>query len=390
MEVDYITAEAIKDLTYKETADPVATLYIPMHQSASPPHMTEDQIRCKNLFHKAIAQLELNQELHHQKLAKALRAQLEELLADKTFWERQTQGLLVCAGNDSTYMFHLPIDTEEYVAIDNFYHLAPVLGLLEDSQAFYVLLVAQQAPALYRGDMYDLHLTDVKLPLSLMKGLNIDENNQKSEQQRSASGSSVRTNSENGRGGAKNPLEDDRLRYFRMIDKIIMNHADRSLPLILAGIESEVVEYRSISKYPHLVDKSLHGNFGNIKPHELFNRARALLKDTLVEAHHQEMFSRFERLKGENPELTAFDDITTSEAADEGRIDTLFIDMSRFTTDTVRDNNQPATVLSFPKGEPAKLLQTVARHVWLQGGRIINMVSDKFPLNTHMAAICRY
>jgi hypothetical protein len=323
--------------------------------------MTEDQIRLKNLVHQAAEQLKKNKANDHQKLAKLLGAWQEETLKDKSFWENQTEGLLLCAKPDSMQLFHLPLDTEEYAAVDTFYHLAPVLSLLQDAKEFYVLALAQQQPMLFRGDMYGLH-----------DGANGDVGHF------------------NGRGGAKNPAEEERMRFFRMIDHAVHEKADRKLPLILAGIESELAEYRSISNYPNLVKDSVHGSFGGIKPHDLYEQVRPIFTRSMVDRQHHDAFERFERLRGENPQLTATDDLTASEAAGEGRVDTLFIDMSRFTTDSVRDNMQPTRVLTFPRGEVTKLLQAVARNVWLQGGRIINLDPERFPLNTHMTAICRY
>jgi hypothetical protein len=391
MKIDYInTADVLKTLAQEDDAAPHVTIYLPTHKSAAPPHMSEDQIRLKNLVHQAADLLKKNTDNDYQKLAKTLCAWHDEAMQDKRFWESQTEGLLLCAKPGSMQLFHLPLDTEEYVSVDSFYHLAPVLGLLQDAKEFYVLALAQQQPMLFRGDMYGLHDSGIKLPKSLIDGLNIDEMNQKSEQGRAADGANGDVARFNGRGGAKNPAEEERMRFFRMIDHAIYEKADRKLPLILAGIDSELVEYRSISSYPNIVKTSIHGSFGGGKPHDLYEQVRPIFMHNLIDRQHRDAFERFERIRGENPQLTATDDLTASEAAGEGRVDTLFIDMSRFTTDSVRDNMQPTRVLSFPRGEVTKLLQTVARNVWLQGGRIINLDPERFPLNTHMSAICRY
>src|SRR6266540_5468550 len=152
-------------LTGKEA--PLVTIYAPMHITASPPHMTENQIRLKNLTHKAADILRTDYQHAGKRMAELLQAQVDSYLNNLEFWEHQTEGLLLCADSQQVQTFHLPIDTEEYVAVDNCYHLAPVLALLDDEQSFYVLAVAQHNPKLFAGSMYGLCEMEVDLPKSL-------------------------------------------------------------------------------------------------------------------------------------------------------------------------------------------------------------------------------
>lgn len=388
--MEELNREAITELLQMEPRAPAITIYLPTHQAASPPNMTEDQIRFKNLMTKAVDILKSRDD--GRELARELPARTREMLDDREFWENQTAGLLLCLRPGVFRMFHLPVDTEEYVAVADHFHLAPIFGVLQDMQEYYVLSIAQHKPALFRGDMYDLHPTDIDLPETLEAGLNIDELNQKSEQQASARGSSMNlSGSFNGRGGAKNPAEEERLRFWRLIDQIVTGKADTKLPLILAGVESEVVEYRSISKYPNILQAAIHGSFSGMQPHDLYEPALAIIRREMLNPMHDDVISEYKRAKGQAPQLAAHDIAAIADAAEKGRIDKLLVADIRYTTDTVRDNDKPVPVITFPPEESAQAVNDIAFRVWNSSGRIVDIEADHMPeRGALMLATLRY
>ena len=382
-----IHKEDVQDLLNQQVS-PAVTIYIPMHTTASPPHLTENQIRFKNLIYKAAEQLPKHGA--GAELATQLRTAVEQRHNDLSFWEAQTPGLLLCASSASIKMFHLPIDTEEYVAVDEQFHLAPVLSLLQDEQHYYVLTIAQHEPHLYKGDLYGLQPAGIELPSSVQAALGIDEANQKSENQGSAVGPSTDTSWFNGRGGARDPREADRMRFFRMIDKILYESADRSWPVILAGIDAEVAEYRSISKYPKLLKGSIAGNFSDTLAQELFPRALTIVQKELIEPEHAAAIEEFERVHGANPDRALQDQKRILEAAEQGRVDKLLTVMSRKTTDTVRDRAEAVMRITFPDTKTSRTLNQLALQVWQMSGKVINILPGQMPNGTLMAARLRY
>lgn len=373
--MENLSRKAISALLEPELVPPVVTIYAPMHKAATPPHMNEDQIRLKNLMHTAIEALKSRPD--GENLAKVLQRQLEELQESKTFWEQQTESLLICASGDTMRLFRLPIDSEEYVVVGDHPQLAPILGLVAEAVEFYVLVLAQHEPALLRGDMYGLHQADIALPVSLEIGLNLDETNQKSEQGRSAEGANAGGGTFNGRGGARDPAPADQARFFRMVDKIICQKVDRTLPLVLAGVESETAEFKELSKYPKILRTTVAGSFGGGRPDELFAPAFAAVQAEIIQANQQAAVQEYEHIRGANPERVASKPAAIIGAAEQGRVDKLLIGMSRYTTDTVRDTNQPSARLTFP--ETAELINDAALMAWRQGGVIINLDQDHMP-----------
>jgi hypothetical protein len=382
-----ITRDSILKLLDQKVTHPAVTIYMPTHRVATSPNVTEDTIRFKNLIHEAVEMIQA--ESNDKKVAKALCSQLEEKIDDMSFWESRTEGLLICAQPDFLGMYSLPIDTEEYVGVDTQFHLAPLLGMLHDSKEYYVLALAQQNPILYKGDEYGLEMLDIGLPASINEGLNIDEPNQQSEHQRSAGGGSLNTSQFNGRGGARDPHDSDRMTYFYQIDRLLNANLERDVPLILAGIDSETVEFKAISKYPSVLQGTIAGNFTNIKMKDgLFEKAYAIVREELVEAGHVEALEEYERLRGMS--RVAGDEKQIIEAANMGRVDTLFVSMIQQTRDTIRDNMETVARLTFPDRDVAKKVNDMAMKVWRMSGKVICLDYARIPKGAPMVATLRY
>jgi hypothetical protein len=385
--MQHIDKDSIQALLASEIS-PAVTIYIPMLTTASPPHITENQIRFKNLLHKAAEELQGDE--GGVPLAKELLELHDRLHDDMNFWEDQTPGLLICAAKGSIQMFHLPIDTEEYVSVDARFHLAPVIALIDDQRQYYVLSVAQHDPVLYKGDMYGLAATNIELPANAGAALGIDEPNQKSENQGSATGSSLNTGWFNGRGGARNPQDQDRVRFFRMINKVICEKLQASDPLILAGVDSDVAEFRALSKHANILHESISGNHNGANIDELCTAAKVIVQKELIAPEHQAAIEEYNRLQGANPERVAGDNDSIMEAATQGRVDKLLARISRHTTDTVQDGMNTVQRITFPEPELSKTINHLAAMVYGMSGKVISLLPNEMPNGALMVARLRY
>lgn len=382
-----LTTATVQELLAVPTT-PKVTIYMPLETSAAPPNLSENQIRFKNLIHKAVE--ELGTVGDESKLGKVLCDKLDEVNGNPDFWKDKPSGILICAAPGFLEMYMLPIDTEEYVSVDDNFHLAPVFALLADNREFYLLAIARHNPKIYKGDMYGLSMMDIGLPVNINSGLNIDEPNQKSENQGSAVGTSMQTGWYNGRGGARDPIEADVARYQHLIDTTLLDNLDRSIPVILAGIDAETAEFKSISKYPKILHGTIAGSHSETHPEELFNKAWPIIHEELVQPMHDAALEEYSRLAGANPERVARDQDSINEAAEQGRIDKLLTSISRDTTDTVQDNMESVIRITFPEGGKSKSLNDLAMKVWQMSGKVIGLLPSQMPHNALMVARLRY
>jgi hypothetical protein len=384
-----ITKQDVQELVTAGSTVPAVTLYAPMHSTASPQHLSEDQTRLKNLIGTASSELARQYGKDHPLIAE-LSAWYDTYHDDLSFWDNQTAGLLICAKQGACQWFNLPVETDEYVSVDDTFHLAPVLAMLAQDHDYYVLTVNQHDPKLFKGNSYNLHMATVELPHSIQSALGIDENRQKGENQGSVSGSGQGGSSFNGRGGGHNPQDQDRLKFFRIIDHAINAEQTHELPLILAGTISETSEYRSISKYPRLMHATINGSHADNDMENLHRQAIAIIDTELVQPAYQAALTEYRQLEGADPDRVAGDVESIAVATREGRVGTLLASMTTQTSDNVQDGLTSQTKISLPSGEKGKLLNKLALKVWQARGTIINLKSQDMPDGVAMVAQLRY
>lgn len=386
MDIANLSSRTIRSLFKFNLTSPAVTIYMPTHRSASPPNMSQDEIRFKNLHAKTVKILKSRED------SRQFTPEIDDLLTSisnkREFWEFQTEGLLICARPGQYKLFHLPFECQEYISVSDQFHLAPIFGILNDLQKFYVLIVTQHLPSLLIGDFYGIKTKDLKLPESIETGLKIDEMGQENEQQVSSYSNG---NGYNGRGGFKNPAEEERQRFWRVIDSLVREHTNNAIALILAGIESEISEFRAISRYPNILDSHIEGSYSGAKANDIFMAALSLFSDTIIKQEHDQVISEYKELAGQSPSMVGHDIATIDKAAAEGRIKKLLLAGINYTTDTIRDNKDPVAVLQMPSIESAQAVNEIARTVFNSSGRIINIEQRHMPVKgAQILAIMRY
>ncbi|HET9098539.1 MAG TPA: hypothetical protein VFN51_02890 [Candidatus Saccharimonadales bacterium] len=354
--------------------DLAVTMYIPMHTSASPPHISENQIRFKNIAHKAIEELKARRNYN---LADHLEAVINEHHDDLNFWKEQTPGLLVCGANEDINMYHLPINTEEYMSIDKGFHLAPLLGVISDSHQFYVLELAEHNPKLLLGDLYGLRETGIFLPASYKDAVMQQEN----------ASSFAHTSHENSPYARTTGYPS---RFFKIIDKILIDKADKKLPLILAGTEKEVAEFRELSKYPNILKNSVTNGYDKSHLRDLFEKVSIIVHNEIVLPEHKSAAEEYLQLEKSAPERTASTEEEILEASKLGRIDKLFTKMSLETTDNVQDSLLPLPRITFFEPRLNSVLSQLAYNVWKMRGMVFNFMPSEMPNSEPVLAKLRY
>lgn len=381
-----ITEGDINELLVSEAKSPAITIYLPTHISHSPPNISEDMIRFKNLRNQALNVLVARDK--HEEFNKEFMQACERLLEDMDFWEHVSESVLICARPGLFEYHHLPIDSEEYVAVADHFYLAPVLGLCHELRAYYVLCLALHHPTLFRGDSYGLEPTSLQLPESVEKALRIDErygNDLRFSTTRSPAGAQA-----HGRGGGRDTADAEQARFFKMVDDEVFQFADRRLPMILAGTSPEIAEYRSLSRYPHILEGCIDGHFGADVTNKLHERAKAIIDQEIIAPKKRQMVERFEQLRGQNEVLASERIAELADAADKGRIGTLLIGMSRKTRDTVKDTMRQVRKLVFPDDNESQAIDYLARQVAHQSGEVINVPLEEMPSQHLVLSINRY
>lgn len=233
------------------------SLYMPMARSF--PDQEQNPVRYRNLLRQ------LREQLAGSDVAgqEALLEPFEQLLHDETLWRNPRDGLAVLAGDGIFKVYSLYQPVEERVQIDQQPYLKPLLQISQSAGAFQVLCVTRDAVRLFKGDQNVLNEVELHedVPRSLEEALGseltpgnqLGNPNAHSRAGEKQSGASLHDQG----GGKQDEINLDRERYFRAIDKAIIEHHLRGLPMILAALPRNQAAFRAISHNPQLLEEGI-------------------------------------------------------------------------------------------------------------------------------------
>jgi hypothetical protein len=381
-----ISKEIITSKLQKIYNPHVVTIYLPTHRISTMQHLKEDQTRFKNVVRKA--EVMLKEDNASDTVLSAFKSNSRALQKDINFWKHLTESLLIIAHETVFEVYHLPIDSDEYVCVDDKAHIAPLYGMLEELKTFHVLLVTQKNPLLYHGDLYGLDRMSVDLPVDIKTALQLDEMHIKSVQHHSGNGGNKAGQAMfHGHGGAKDAGYNERLAYFRLLDTAVAKNIRFKTPLILAGTESELADYRSISKIKSIMPNVIDGSFGPAEEQQISEKSRAIIRNDILHQQQNDIKDT-ESIVRKLPHMATDKLKEIFIATTQGRVKKLLVPMYQMTADTVRDNKDQVPKLSLATYN--KSLGLLIQDVWNQDGKVVNVFCEQVPTRSPALAVYRY
>lgn len=384
-----VTRSSIETLARPQSGN-VISIYLPTHRHPTPPHIQEDQTRYKNLVRQA---KEKWQEQAGDNSMSSTFEQMEGKLEALDFWQQTTEGMAIFASPERFEIYHLPVECEERVCVSDSFDVTPLLIVAAYDQPYYLLALAMHNTKLFKGDMYGLESVAIDIPSSPEDALNIDEmfsGSNTIRNQNSPSGNGAAAAS-HGQGDSNHAGREERFYYFRMIDNAIATtkDIDSTLPVLIAGTDSEVGDYRTISKLPALIHSYVQGNHTTTTLPELNALAWPIVQSEVISKRAIDAIEQLQEKEGLRKSSYDYKDV--SEAASMGRVQTLLVGITRKTTDTVSDAVYNAVpILSFAKQQDYESITELVKKVLAQGGTILGVGNEMLPAKVPVAAIYRY
>lgn len=381
------TEDTIRELLLSPPRAPAVTIYMPTHETHSPPNMYEDEVRFKNLRSRALDIMRADEDIDY-KTAQQIDTALLNLEESLAFWESRTQGLVVLADPKSVTTLELPFGCDEYVAVGERFHVSPVIGLLHQLPAYYILLVSVKEPLLLSGDSYTLLPADIPLPASGHSG---SETLRESKRLDRLAPKRSDTQPEYFGGAFPVTNDDERLNFFKNLDRAIREGADQKRPLILAGTTQDVAGYRAVASYRTILPGQLPYANTEADLRKLHHDAHTLIEQAVLRKEREAVAERYEQLAAGTGRATA-EIAAIEDAADDGRVDTLIMKLTRRTSDNIHSGTADVTKLVFFPDEQMATADYLAVQTWRNRGTVVLMddTPELPPRNAPLGAIFRY
>jgi hypothetical protein len=330
-------------------------------------------------------------------LARDLGDRLKQLRDDQEFWNQTQGGVVVLASPNRFDAFTLPRTVPERIEVGESFHVKPLLRFVQSADPFHVLAVSRERVALFQGNRYELHpLTVPGIPLTLTDALGTETDEPVRGFHTAGPSQQVRPGSQgghgaliaHGQGSRKEEILPDIHRFFRAVDREVIDRVSEpsKLPLILVGSDDNLGEYRNVTKNRFLASDAVHGDWTNWSLPEIREKAwKVFEKHYLARlAQIREDFgTAVARGKGTGELADA------AKAAAEGRIGTLLIDADQ-TIPGMIDMKSGVLHPTPASAEAGDMLDDLAEIGLRTKAQVIVTPSAQMPTQTGLAAIYRY
>jgi hypothetical protein len=362
---------------------PCISVYQPTHRTY--PDTQQDPIRFRNALRTVEASLRRRfPKGGHE----ALLGRLATYADDADFWIHGADGLAMFAAPDHFAVFKLQRPVPEIAVVADNFHTKPLLRILQSAERYQVLAISRAEVRLYEGnrDSLDrLQLEGVPATVEDALGEELTTPYQKVSSYGDGAGG---PGMYHGHGSKKDEVDLDRDRFFRAVDRAVIEHYSRpsGLPLVLAALPEHQSHFRQISRNPMLVSAGIEGN-----PHGLDEAGlRAAAWRAIEPLYHQ----RLDRLKDAFAEASAHargsdDPAEIAAAAVQGRVGTLLVEAERTLPGRIGPDGR------IEQGElpdPAidDVFDDLAENVLRTRGEVVVVPRARMPSNTGVAATYRF
>lgn len=382
--MDVLSLPDLKELS-QHRGGPLVSFYMPT-QRFGPDSQLENVGRLKNLLKSAAAELaELGLRPAE---TDALLDPVRRLADDRPFWLRAEEGLAIFVDGDLRF-FRLSAAPPEMVFIGDRFHLRPLLSLLGSDRHYYLLALSQKRARLLRGSANKLEkVTLGDAPASLADTLKWDDFEKRSLQFHTGM-----TGAPGGRrpavfhGSGEPDPKDELLRYFRGIDRAIVEHVRDGAPLVLAGVDFLLPLYREVNSYPVLAPDVVSGNPDSLGDVALHERSLAIASRAFA-AGREEAAGRVDDLWA-TPRATSDPEIFVP-AAIHGRVETLFVSSEAMLWGSVDESADVVSVHPVRQTGDEDLLDLAALRTILASGDVFSVPPSEMPRDAAAVALLRY
>lgn len=366
-----LTIESLAELASVHQP-PYLSLYQPTHRHR--PENQQDPIRFRNLVK------DLEKSLRQEYPAVETRLLLEpfEALAhEHDFWNHTLDGLAVLGGPGLFRVFRLQRPVAELAVVADSFHTKPLRRFLQSVGRYQVLGLSLRKIQLFEGnrDALDEIAPALGVPRTITEALG-DELPEPHQTVASY-------------GGKKDEADIDAERFFRAIDRAVLEHHSRpsSLPLILAALPEHHHLFHRVSHNPFLMETGLTINPDALPIDELRERAWQVVEPQ-YQARLATLADEFAVAKSNG--LGSDDLAQVAQAAAAGRVATLLIESDRQIAGRLDGSTGRVEVADLSHPQVDDLLDDLGELVGKMGGRVLVIPAERMPGRTGLAATYRY
>ena len=382
--MDLLTQKDIQELAASDATTAHVSLFMPTHRVGN--DVQADQLRWKNLVAGVEAIL---LETMRRPDVEALLQPAKDLQRDAMAWQYMSDGLAMFLREGWSQSYRIPAPLPELATAGDRFITAPLMHLLSGDEHYLLLALSQSEVRLMDGSRHTVVQVELdEVPTSLEDVIEPRDPRSNTVTRPSSSGSRGRAVFYGHGTGDDAAGEADLKRFLRQVatgmHEILRG---QTAPLVLVGLDPTVAAYREVSDYGHVLDEAVIRNPDDLSAEQLHELAWPVVEARLRD-DRAALINRFHELHGTG-KVTS-EPSAVLEAAQQGRVDTLFVRAHPWCWEHVSGDELAVVQLGADERYAGCELLDAAAVATLANGGTVHATSQEVVENSEVAAILRY
>jgi hypothetical protein len=382
---DTLTQASLAEMASFE-GSPCLSLFQPTHRRH--PDNQQDPIRFRHLV-KALETSLLQQ--HATDAVKALLEPFEALEQDQDLWNHTLDGLAVLGAPGLFRVFLLQRPVAELAVVADSFHTKPLRQWLQSTGRYQVLALSLHKVQLFEGDRNALDAVALAAGVPQTMTAALGEEYAESYTTVSSYGGigGGHMAMHHGQGGKKDEIEGDAERFFRAVDRAVLEHHSRpsGLPLMLAALPEHHHLFRAVSHNPFLMASGLMADPQGLTHEDLRQRAWEVAAPQ-QEAQQAAWGDAYAAAVAHG--LGSEDLSQVAHAAVAGRVSTLLIEAERQLAGRIDESTGRIDAANLDNPRADDVLDDLGALVERMGGEVHVLPAERMPCRTGVAASFRH
>lgn len=365
---------------------PCLSLYQPTHRTH--PDNAQDQIRYANQLKRLEESLLLN---YPAEEASRLLAPMRALVDDVELWKWNLDGLAVFSAPGFFRVLRMQRNVPELAVAANSFHTKPIRRALQTVDRYHVLGLTMKEIVLFEAnrDALDELVPADGVPRTITDALGeeLTGKHQTVASYGGVGGSSHEMR--HGHGSKKDEIDKDIERFFRAVDRAIIEHHTKPSghSLMLAALPEHQAVFRKVSHNPRLLQEAVAVDPTGVDPRKL----RELAWKAAEPRYHAHVRGLVEQFGSAKAKGLGSDDIAeVAQAAVAGRVATVLVDGDKQIAGRLDAATGNVIYDSLLDPRVDDLLDDLSELVAARGGKVMILPGEVMPVDTGVAAIYRF
>lgn len=313
------------------------------------------------------------------------------LADDMTFWNHTLDGLAVFAAPGLFQVVRTQRPVIELAVVANSFHTKPLRRLLQTVDRYQVLGLSQHVIRLFEGNrdaIDEIDLTPaVPRTITDTLGDELTEPRLTVSSYGGAGPGSIPMH--HGHGGKSDEMDVDTERFFRAVDRAVLEHYSRptGLPLILAALPEHHALFHRVSQNPFLANEGIMISPDAVSLEELRARAWEVVAPQ-YQVRLTELIEVFAQAHSKG--LGSGDLAEVAAAATAGCVETLLLESDRQLPGRLDPTTGRIELSELSDPDVDNLFDDMGELVANKGGHVWMIPAEHMPSKTGVAAIYRY